>query len=132
MKTLSGRTPCPLANARGVPLRTGGAPEAWNDSDMYHIKWANLIRTHPLSPADIYNRKWVITYPDASPVPWQRREEFHSIPEADQEPGTTLIEVVVALPSWALAKASRGVGVVAPALAAVARNTCPFLTGGMR
>lgn len=52
--------------------------------------------------------------------------------EDEDAPGTTLIEVVLALSAWTLARAGRGGAVAAPALAAVARNTCPFLTAGMR
>lgn len=61
----------------------------------------------------------------------QRGAEF-SAPEMEDAPGTTLIEVVLALCAWTLARAGRGGAVAAPALAAVARNACPFLTAGMR
>ena len=50
----------------------------------------------------------------------------------EEVPGTTLIEVLLALSAWTLARAGRGGAVAAPALAAVARNACPFLTAGMR
>lgn len=43
-----------------------------------------------------------------------------------------MMEVVVKLAAWALARAPGGIGLASPALAAVARNACPFLTAGMR
>lgn len=61
----------------------------------------------------------------------QRGAEF-SAPEMEEVPGTTMIEMVLALSAWTLARGGKEGAVVAPALAAVARNACPFLTAGMR
>ncbi|CBN79423.1 expressed unknown protein [Ectocarpus siliculosus] len=60
-----------------------------------------------------------------------RGAEF-AAPDLGDAPGTTMIEVVLSLCVYALARAGTGGAVVAPALAAVARNLCPFLTRGMR
>ncbi|CAN0283078.1 unnamed protein product, partial [Ectocarpus sp. 4 AP-2014] len=60
-----------------------------------------------------------------------RGAEF-AAPDLGDAPGTTMIEVVLSLCVYTLARAGTGGAVVAPALAAVARNLCPFLTRGMR
>ncbi|CAM9894926.1 unnamed protein product [Ectocarpus sp. 6 AP-2014] len=60
-----------------------------------------------------------------------RGAEF-AAPDLGDAPDTTMIEVVLSLCVYALARAGTGGAVVAPALAAVARNSCPFLTRGMR
>ncbi|CAN0411545.1 unnamed protein product, partial [Hapterophycus canaliculatus] len=49
----------------------------------------------------------------------------------EDAPGTTMIEVLLALLAWTLARVGPGAAVAAPALAAAARNACPFLTTGM-
>ena len=48
------------------------------------------------------------------------------------EGAVTLIEALLAVTSWSMSRAPEGVSLAAPALAAVARNACPFLTAGMR
>eukprot|EP00752_Nemacystus_decipiens_P011806 g10475.t1 len=60
-----------------------------------------------------------------------RRGAEFSAPEMEEVPGTTLIEVLLALAAWTLARAGRAGAIAAPALAAVARNACPYLTAGM-
>ncbi|CAM9599659.1 unnamed protein product [Pylaiella littoralis] len=60
-----------------------------------------------------------------------RGVEFSAL-EMDEAPGTTMIDMVLALSVWTLARGGKGGAVAAPALAAVARNACPFLTAGMR
>lgn len=94
-----------------------------------HAKEPSLTHDrHPPSPScngGVYAQRFVRL------VYVQRGAEF-SAPEMEDVPGTTLIEVVLALSAWTLARAARGAAVAAPALAAVARNACPFLTAGMR
>ncbi|CAM9433855.1 unnamed protein product, partial [Sphacelaria rigidula] len=60
-----------------------------------------------------------------------RRGEF-SAPEMEMEVGVHLLEVLLSLTAWSLTQGSGSVSVATPALAAVARNACPFLQGGMR
>ncbi|CAN0490773.1 unnamed protein product, partial [Ectocarpus sp. 12 AP-2014] len=80
-----------------------------------------------------HNERFVSTLVDmpAAGGAGGRGAEF-AAPDLGDAPGTTLIEVVLSLCVYALARAGTGGAVVAPALAAVARNLCPFLTRGMR
>lgn len=94
-------------------------------------KGRNGISRTPPHGLSIWRRNHFNEPVDPLDFPQQRRGEF-SAPEMEMEVGVHLLEVLLSLTAWSLTQGSGSVSVATPALAAVARNACPFLQGGMR